>query len=98
MQVTISSTQSGLATGSSTSAGKRDLLFQERALDLFLTAHRLGDMRRLITQYQRDAESVFPTGAYKPAKGGSYGSDMNLPVPFEETNNPLYKQCIDRNP
>ena len=37
-----------------TAAGQQNLLFQERALDLFLTGHRLGDMRRLIWQYGRD--------------------------------------------
>ncbi|MDB4906064.1 MAG: hypothetical protein JWO05_848 [Gemmatimonadetes bacterium] len=78
--------------------GKQDLLFQERALDLFLTSHRLGDLRRLIKYYSRGAETVFPTGAYLVAKGGSYGTDVNLPIPFEETNNPQYKQCIDRAP
>ena len=77
-----------------TTAGKVDLLFQERAFDLFLTAHRLGDLRRLIRQYGRDAESVFPTGAY--FKGGVYGADVNFPIPFEEKNNPSFAGCIDR--
>ncbi len=77
-----------------TSAGKVDLLFQERAIDLFLTAHRLGDLRRLIRQYGRDAESVFPTGAY--FKGGVYGPDVNFPIPFEEKNNPSFTGCLDR--
>ncbi len=39
-----------------------DLLFTERAFWLFATGHRLGDMRRLIRQYGRPAETVFPTG------------------------------------
>ena len=75
-------------------AAKIDLLFQERALDLFLTSHRLGDLRRLIRQYGRDAESVFPTGAY--FKGGVYGPDVNFPIPFEEKNNPNFTGCLDR--
>lgn len=71
-----------------TPAGKVDLLFKERAYDLFLTSHRLGDLRRLISQYLRNSESVFPTGAY--FKGGVYGNQVNFPVPFEEQNNPQY--------
>jgi hypothetical protein len=79
-----------------TAAAREDLLFSERAFWLFNTAHRLGDMRRLIRQYGRATESVFPTGAY--FKGGSYGVDVNIPVPQPEENNPNFAQCIDRNP
>jgi len=75
--------------------GKTNLLFRERAFDLWLTAHRLGDLRRLIRQYGRDSESVFPTGAW--FKGGNYGSDVNMPVPADEANNPNFQGCIDRN-
>jgi starch-binding outer membrane protein, SusD/RagB family len=71
-------------------------VFQERAYWLFLTGHRLGDMRRLIKHLNRPAESVFPTGTY--FKGGTYGVDVNFPVPFQETNNPNFTQCLDRNP
>jgi hypothetical protein len=78
-----------------TRAEQVDLLFSERAFTLFLTSHRLGDLRRLVRQYARPAESVFPSGAY--FKGGTYGTDVNIPVPFEEQNNPGFKGCIDRN-
>jgi starch-binding outer membrane protein, SusD/RagB family len=71
-------------------------VFQERAYWLFLTGHRLGDLRRLIKHLGRSAESVFPSGAY--FKGGTYGVDVNFPVPFQETNNPNFTQCLDRNP
>jgi len=71
-----------------TQAGQVDQLFRERAYWLFLTSHRLGDLRRLITQYQRGPETVFPTGVY--FKGGTYGTDVNLPVPQSEQNNPNY--------
>ena len=80
--------------------GRQNLLFRERAFDLYLTAHRVGDLRRLIRQYGRTASTVFPTGVYNPvgaAAGNVYGPDVNLPIPFEETNNPQYKACIDRN-
>jgi hypothetical protein len=71
-----------------TQAAQVDQLFKERAYWLFLTSHRLGDMRRLIRQYSRGAETVFPTGPY--FKGGTYGSDVNSPVPQREQNNPNY--------
>ena len=85
-----------------TTAGQQNLLFRERALTLFLTNHRLGDMRRLIWQYSRGSESVFPTGPYQldnPDKSGTnYGPDVNLPVPAEESNNPSFRPagCINR--
>ncbi len=79
-----------------TQADQITQLFQERAYWLFLTGHRLGDMRRLIKHVGRSAESVFPSGAY--FKGGTYGVDVNYPVPFQETNNPNFTQCLDRNP
>ena len=63
-----------------------DLLFSERAFWMFATGHRLGDMRRLIRQYGRTAEQVFPSGVY--LKGGSYGADVNLPMPQEEQQQP----------
>jgi hypothetical protein len=72
-----------------------NLLFSERAFWMFATGHRLGDMRRLIRQYGRIAETVFPTGTY--LKGGSYGEDVNLPIPQEEGNNPNSVGCLDRN-
>lgn len=75
--------------------GKTDLLFRERAFDLWLTAHRLGDLRRLIRQYGRDSESVFPTGVW--FKGGTYGTDVNMPVPADEQNNPNFQGCLDRS-
>jgi hypothetical protein len=60
----------------------------------------LGDLRRLIRVYGRDAETVFPTGDY--LRGGvvvgTYGPDVNLPIPIEEQNNPdAQNGCIDRN-
>jgi hypothetical protein len=71
--------------------------FQERALWLWLTGHRLGDLRRMVRQYQFNAESVFPTG--QTIFGAPYGTDVNLPIPFQEQNNPnaTTGQCIDRN-
>lgn len=75
-------------------AQRVDFHFQERAFWLWLTAHRLGDMRRLVRQYNRQAESVFPSGAY--FKGGTYGTDVNFLLPISEENNPKSTGCIDR--
>lgn len=72
-------------TDPGTAAGRVDLLFQERGMWLYNTAHRLGDLRRLVRQYNRPQETVFPSGRY--FKGGFYGDDVTLPVPFDEANN-----------
>ena len=73
-----------------------DLLFSERAFWLYATGHRLGDMRRLVRLYLRPEDTVFPTGLYH--KGGSYGTDVNLPIPIEELNNPNAPGgCLDRS-
>ena len=73
-----------------------DLLFRERAFWLFLTGHRQGDMRRLIREYGRAAEAVYPTGRYLGA-GGAYGSDVTAPIPASErAYNPKFKGCINR--
>ena len=74
------------------------MLFRERAYWLWLTAHRLGDLRRLIRQYGFAADSVFPSGPYFKSQVPTYGSDVNFPVPVDEENNPNFTQCIDRNP
>ena len=78
-----------------TTAARENLLFRERAYWLWLTSHRLGDMRRLVRQYGRNAETVFPTGPF--FKGGVYGPDVNFPIPFDETNNPKFTTCLDRS-
>lgn len=89
-----------------TAAGRQDLLFRERAYWLFLTGHRLGDLRRLVRQYGRGAETVFPTGSY--ASNGRttiYGTDTSFPIPVEELNNPEVPQdgtpnlkgCLNRD-
>lgn len=69
-------------------AARVDLMFRERAFWLFLSNHRLGDMRRLVRQYGRSPAAVFPEGTYH--KEGQYGSDLNLPVDFDESNNPNF--------
>ncbi|MGH7719265.1 MAG: hypothetical protein ACREON_10520, partial [Gemmatimonadaceae bacterium] len=84
-----------------TQTAREDLLFRERAFWLYATGHRLGDMRRLVRPlgqggYARPVASVFPSGAYP--QGGTYGTDVNLPIPFDEQNNPNFEQCLNRDP
>jgi hypothetical protein len=79
-----------------TSNARVNQLFRERALWLWLTAHRLGDLRRLVRQYDRPANTVYPTGPY----GGAlmYGNQLNLGV--YEVNNPRYdpRSCDPTRP
>jgi hypothetical protein len=78
-------------TQAATTATQVDQLFKERAYWLYLTSHRLSDLRRLVRQYSRSAESVFPTGAYH--KAGTYGTDVNSPIPQAEDNNPNFNRA-----
>ena len=93
-------TVTGLAplVDAGTEAARVDQLFRERAFWMFSTGHRTGDLRRLIRQYGRPANTVFPTGAWH--KAGNYGSDVTLPIPQAEQNNPNLPSgtntCIDR--
>jgi len=89
-----------------TDVARQNLLFNERAYWLFLTAHRVGDMRRLIRQYGRGSETVFPTGPYSSnGRSTIYGTDTSFPIPIEELNNPDVPQdgpsnlkgCINRD-
>ena len=74
-----------------TPQAQQDQLFSERAFWLYLTSHRLGDMRRLIKYYGRGAETVFPTGNYiKAGVATTYGTDVNSPIPQAEDNNPNF--------
>jgi hypothetical protein len=80
-------------------AARVDLLFYERAFWNFATANRMPDLRRLVCQYGRAADSVFPTGVWKD--GLPYGTDVNFAIPTVaggyEATNPNFKGCIDRN-
>lgn len=74
------------------------LLFREKAFWTFGRGQRLGDLRRLVRQYNRPVDQVFPIGEHY--RGGNYGPDVNLPVPQQEENNPELggkPACIDRN-
>lgn len=82
-------------TDPGSTAARVDLLFRERAFWMYFTSHRVGDLRRLVRQYGRAANSVWPSGNY--FKGGVYGTDMNLPPSQAERNNPDYPGCANRD-
>lgn len=81
-----------------TPAARVDMLFRERAFWLYATGHRLGDLRRLIRDYTRTAESVFPTGT--SVKHGVFGTDVNMAISFAEQNNTAYNPsaCVTTTP
>ena len=84
-------TVAGLAplTDPGTEAARINMTFRERGFWFYLTAHRLGDLRRLVRQYGRSIESVYPTGAYHK-QGLTRGTQATLIVPQTEENNPNY--------
>jgi hypothetical protein len=79
-----------------TASARVHQFFEERAFWLWLTGHRLGDLRRLVKHYGFDQSTVFPTG--QTIFGTPYGSDVNFPIPFQEQNNPETDgKCINRD-
>jgi hypothetical protein len=84
-----------------TQTARENLLFRERAFWMFSTGHRVGDLRRLIRQYGRAPETVFPTGAWHK-NSGVYEGNVNWPLPQAEQNNPNVgitpSTCTDRAP
>jgi hypothetical protein len=76
-------------------SGRVDLHFRERAFWLFLTGHRHGDLRRLVRQYGRSADTVLPIGPYRDS--GQYGPAVNMSMPAIQSINPHYVGCLDRN-
>ena len=72
----------------------RDL---EDEIKELLTGHRLSDMRRLIRQYHRGAETVFPTGV-DAVTGSAYGTSIEFPVSSDESNNPNSHGCLNTEP
>src|SRR5687768_15961319 len=63
---------------------REDVMFRERAFWLFITGHRLGDMRRLVRQYGRNPQSVFPRGIQSllPSPRNIYSDEMNFEPPL----------------
>ena len=74
-----------------------NVLFREKALWQFERGFRMGDLRRLVRQYGRTQDKVFPSGdfARNTVPTGSYGTEVAFPVPDAEKSNPLFTGCID---
>jgi hypothetical protein len=87
-------TVAGLGTLADPGAADRlRVHFQERGFWLFLTAHRLGDMRRMVSVWNQDADDVYPGGDH--FKGSPYGTDLSFPIPVDEKNNPEYMRTFN---
>lgn len=87
-----------IATVPATKDAAADVFFREKAFWQYGRGERFSDLRRLTRQYSRGAETVWPTGAFQPLKGGSFGTNTQFPVPDSERANPNFSGCIDRNP
>jgi len=98
----LRATVTGLAplTDAGTPEARVTQLYNERAFWRFGRGTRLGDLRRLVREYGRSATAVFPTGAWHKGSG-SYGPDVNFPIPQAEENNPNVTSsggmCLDRS-
>jgi hypothetical protein len=82
-------------TAPTTQAAAIDQLFQERAYWMWLTGHRLGDMRRLVRVYGRAGDSVFPIGNQPAPLNGTYGTGVTITIPKNEKNNTNFQGCLD---
>lgn len=79
---------------------KVDLLFKERAYWFFLHGTRLSDYRRLVRQYGRDIDTVYPVGEYNRSfQYYTYGDAVVfVPALGEFTQNFAYEGCLNKNP
>ncbi len=76
-----------------TEAEATDLLFREWAFWTYGRGQRLPNLRRLVRQYGRAEDTVFPTGTF--ANGQPYGTSVNFPVPASESANPRFNGCLN---
>jgi hypothetical protein len=89
-----------LTTTPTTKDAAVTLYFREKAFWTFGRGQRLNDMRRLMRQYGRPEDQVFPTGKFSfgGVETGTYGHDVNFPIPDAELTNSEFKGCTDRLP
>ncbi len=95
--VVLGATALPLLTLPATTAAQVDLLFYEKAFWTFSRGQRLGDMRRLVRQFGRAPDDVYPVGVHY--KTSRYGDDVVLPVTVDESTNPNLNgapSCLDR--
>jgi hypothetical protein len=78
-------------------ASATDLFFREKALWQFGRGFRMDDLRRLVRQYGRPQNQVFPTGDFtrNGTPSGQFGTQVAFPVPDYERTNPNFSGCID---
>jgi hypothetical protein len=76
-----------------------DLFFREKALWQFGRGYRMDDLRRLVRQYKRTQDKVFPTGNFtrNGTPSGQFGTQVAFPVPDDEKINPNFHGCLDTN-
>ncbi len=80
-----------------------DLFFREKALWQYERGYRMEDLRRLVRQYKRAQDTVFPTGNFtrNGSPSGTFGSEVAFPLPDvgigSEISNPNFKGCLDKN-
>lgn len=83
-----------LADAPATKDAATNLLFREKAFWQFGRGVRMDDLRRLVRQYGRAQDQVFPSGKF--VKTGNYGTEVAFPVPDAEKTNPNFTGCLDR--
>ena len=74
-----------------------DLFFREKALWQYERGYRMDDLRRLVRQYGRSQDKVFPSGNFtrNTTPSGTFGTQVAFPVPDEEKVNPNFHGCLD---
>ncbi len=74
-----------------------NLYFREKALWQFQRGWRMEDLRRLVRQYGRTQDQVFPNGNFtrNGQASGTYGTEVAFPVPDAEKANPNFTGCLD---
>lgn len=83
-----------LPSGKSANDVRVDLVFKERAYWMFGTGHRVGDLRRLVRQYGRTPDAVYPVGVHSTVSSFVYARNWVLETPLDERDsNPNYNGC-----
>jgi starch-binding outer membrane protein, SusD/RagB family len=74
-----------------------NVFFREKALWQYQRGWRMNDLRRLVRQYGRTQDKVFPSGTFlrNETPSGPYGTEVAFPVPDQELNNPNFHGCLD---
>lgn len=74
-----------------------DVFFREKALWQYERGYRMDDLRRLVRQYNRSQDKVFPAGNFtrNTTPSGTFGTQVAFPVPDAEKYNPNFHGCLD---